>query len=125
MVRSTRVRRRTTTHGSYPSYSPEPGSSQKSAGPAHDSTPGLPGKPEEAETNRGSLRVDEDGRVAAPATTSRVGASGVAVHFGGCHVQLSAHADPDAEVCLKSAQRPELHDSWRNQNKYQTRRTRE
>src|SRR5438105_2853309 len=33
----------------------------------------------------------------------------------------SAHADTDAEVCLKSAQRPELHVSWRNQNKYQTR----
>src|SRR6266496_5329473 len=71
--------------------------------------------------NRGSLRVDEDGRDAAPTTTSRVRASGLGVHFGGCDVQLSAHADTDAEVCLKSAQRPELHVSWRNQNKYQTR----
>ena len=58
-------------HGNYAACSPEPGSPQKQAGPAHDSTPRLPGKPEEAETNRGSLRVDEDGRVAAPATTSR------------------------------------------------------
>src|SRR5207248_8061300 len=71
--------------------------------------------------HRGSLRVDEDGRDAAPTTTSRVRASGLGVHFGGCDVQLSAHADTDAEVCLKSAQRPELHVSWRNQNKYQTR----
>src|SRR5438034_5003639 len=58
---------------------------------------------------------------AAPTTPSRVRASGLGVHFGGCDVQLSAHADTDAEVCLKSAQRPELHVSWRNQNKYQTR----
>jgi hypothetical protein len=85
------------THGSYAACSPEPGSPQKQAGPAHDSTPRLPGKLGEPETNRGSLRVDEDGRVAAPATTSRVGASGLGVHFGGCDVQLSAHADTDAE----------------------------
>src|SRR5947208_3336690 len=75
---------------------------------------------EKAETNRGSLRVAADGRDAAPTAPSRVRASGLGVHFGGCDVQLSAHADTDAEVCLKSAQRPELHVSWRNQNKYQT-----
>src|SRR5437667_261967 len=108
-------------HGSYTACRPEPGSPQKPAGPTHHSTPGLWDKPEKAETNRGSLRVDEDGRDAAPTTPSRVRASGLGVHFGGCDVQLSAHADTDAEVCLKSAQRPELHVSWRNQNKYQTR----
>src|SRR5436853_256892 len=73
------------------------------------------------ERKRRRLRVDEDGRDAAPTTPSRVRASGLGVHFGGCDVQLSAHADTDAEVCLKSAQRPELHVSWRNQNKYPTR----
>ena len=52
--------------------------------------------------------MDEDGRVAAPATTSWIRASGLAVHFGGGDLQLSAHADADAEVCLKSAQRPNI-----------------
>src|SRR5437667_12036969 len=71
-------------HGSYTACRPEPGSPQKPAGPTHHSTPGLWDKPEKAETNRGSLRVDEDGRDAAPTTTSRVRASGLGVHFGGC-----------------------------------------
>src|SRR5207245_6330669 len=34
-------------------------------------------------------------------------ASVLGVHFGGCDVQLSAHADADAEVCLQGAQQPE------------------
>src|SRR5438876_7595960 len=42
-----------------------------------------------------------------PATTSRAGASGLGVHFGGGDLQLSAHADADAEVCLQGAQQPE------------------
>src|SRR5208282_942643 len=83
------------------------------------------GKPEEAETNRGSFRLDEDGRAVAQTKTSWISASGLDVHAGSGDLQLSSHADADSEVCLKGAQRPELHASGRNQNKYQTPRTRE
>jgi hypothetical protein len=61
------------------------------------------------------FRLDEDGRDAAPATTSWAGASGLGVHFGGGDVQLSTHADAHAEVCLKGEQRPELYVSRQTQ----------
>jgi hypothetical protein len=54
-----------------------------------------------AEADRGSLRLDEDGRTVAQAAASWIRASGLDVHAGGGDLQLSSHADADAEVCLK------------------------
>jgi hypothetical protein len=56
-------------------------------------------KPEEAEMNRGSFRLDEE-----VGLLRKLAGSG--------DLQLSSHADADAEVCLKGAQQPELHASW-------------
>jgi len=45
--------------------------------------------------------LDEDGRAVAQAKASWVGASGLDVRSGSGDIQLSSHADANAEVCLK------------------------